>query len=259
MKKRAFAAFVLCMALFAPAAFAQQTGSISGKVTMPDGSGLPGVTVEATANVLPTARVAVTDTNGEYRLPALPPGTYTLKFSLSGMQDVTRQAQVQLNIDTRVPDAQLSVQGVSETVTVTAGTSLVSQTTATLSNGINNQQLTNVPTGQDYRDLMKLIPGVQFTQDTVRGPSSGGSGQDNVYQFDGVNVTLPLFGTMSAEPASHDIEQVTVVKGGARAVGFDRAGGFTIDSVSKSGTNRFGGMLQFQFQNPDLTADLQSA
>ena len=55
-----------------------------------------------------------------------------------------------------------------------------------------------------------------------RGPSAGGSGQDNVYQFDGVNVTLPLFGTLSAEPASHDIAQVTVVKGGARAVDFDR-------------------------------------
>ena len=44
---------------------------------------------------------------------------------------------------------------------------------------------------QQYRDLLKLIPGVQFSQDTIRGPSAGGSGQDNVYQFDGVNVTLP--------------------------------------------------------------------
>ena len=61
----------------------------------------------------------------------------------------------------------------------------------------------------------------------MRGPSAGGSGQDNVYQFDGVNVTLPLFGTLSAEPASHDIAQVTTIRGGARAVDFDRSGGFT--------------------------------
>ena len=65
--------------------------------------------------------------------------------------------------------------------------------------------------GQEYRDLQKLIPAVQYTQDQTRGPSAGGSGQDNVYQFDGVNVTLPLFGTMSSEPASHDIAQVNVV------------------------------------------------
>ena len=89
---------------------------------------------------------------------------------------------------------------------------------------------------------------MQYTQDTIRGPSAGGSGQDNVYQFDGVNVTLPLFGTLSAEPASHDIAQVTVVKGGARAVDFDRAGGFSIDSVSKSGTSQFHGELSYQFQ-----------
>ena len=77
----------------------------------------------------------------------------------------------------------------------------------------------------------------------MRGPSAGGSGQDNVYNFDGVNVTLPLFGTLASEPSSHDIAQVTTVRGGARAVDFDRSGGFTIDSVSKSGTNRYTGEL----------------
>ena len=72
--------------------FAQQTGAISGKVTATDGSVLPGVTVEARSDVLPGPRVTVTGGNGEYRLPALPPGTYTLKFDLSGMQSVTRKA-----------------------------------------------------------------------------------------------------------------------------------------------------------------------
>ena len=75
----------------------------------------------------------------------------------------------------------------------------------------------------------------------MRGPSAGGSGQDNVYLFDGANVSLPLFGNLSAEPASHDIAQVTVITGGARAVDFNRSGGFSIDSVSKSGTSAFHG------------------
>ena len=97
---------------------------------------------------------------------------------------------------------------------------------------------------------------MQYTQDQTRGPSAGGSGQDNVYQFDGVNVTLPLFGTLSAEPASHDIAQVTMIKGGARAVDFDRAGGFTIDSVSKSGTNSYAGQVSYQFQTDSMAAEL---
>src|SRR5687767_8224051 len=113
MKKRGLIAFVLSMLLVAPAAFAQQTGSISGKVTMPDGSPLPGVTVEAKSDVLPTPRVTVTEANGEFRLPALQPGAYTITFTLQGMTTVTRPAMVQLSQDTAVA-AQMSVQGISE-------------------------------------------------------------------------------------------------------------------------------------------------
>lgn len=257
MRKRAIAAFALCLSLFASAAFAQQTGSISGKVTMPDGSPVPGVTVEASADVLPTPRVAVTDANGDYRMPALVPGTYTVKFTLQGMQDVSRPAQVQLGQDTRV-GAQMSVQGLSESVTVTAETTYIDRSSASLKSNVNNEQIMALPVGQEYRDLIKLIPGVQYSQDLTRGPSAGGSGQDNVYQFDGANVTLPLFGTLASEPASHDIAQVTTVKGGARAIDFDRAGGFSIDSVSKTGTNRFTGMVSFQLQDDSMVAELDS-
>src|ERR1051326_8848099 len=76
--------------------FAQQTGSIKGKVTATDGSVLPGVTVESRSNVLPQSRVSTTDANGEYRLPALIPGTYTVTFTLSGMQTVNRKGDVPL-------------------------------------------------------------------------------------------------------------------------------------------------------------------
>ena len=93
------------------------------------------------------------------------------------------------------------------------------------------------------------------TEDNVRGPSAGGNGQDNVYLFDGVNVGLPLFGVLSAEPSSHDIAQISVVKGGAKAIDFNRSGGFTINSVSKSGTNRLRGEVSFQVQTEDMTGD----
>ena len=246
---------VVCFLVLLPlSASAQQTGSIIGKVADTGGGVLPGVTVEARSDVLPAPRVTTTEGNGEYRLPALPPGTYTLTFVLSGMQTATRQAQVQLAQDT-VVDATLSVGGVEETVTVTATATLIDRETATIKSGVSNEQIMALPVGQEYRDLVKLIPGVQYTQDQTRGPSAGGSGQDNVYQFDGVNVTLPLFGTLSAEPASHDIAQVTTIKGGARAIDFDRSGGFTIDSVSKSGTNRFAGLVSFQLQSADMSAD----
>lgn len=249
-------AILFLMFLAAPAS-AQQTGAIGGRVVDSGGAVLPGVTVEARSAVLPTPRVTVSDANGTYRLPALLPGTYTVTFTLSGMQEVSRQAQVQLGQDTAL-NVVLGIQGIEETVQVTASATLVERDSAALTSGVSSEQIQALPVGQEYRDLLKLIPAVQFTQDTVRGPSAGGSGQDNVYQFDGVNVTLPLFGTLASEPASHDIAQVTTVRGGARAVDFDRSGGFTVDSVSKSGTNRFHGELGYQLQTADMAAALET-
>ena len=154
---------VLLGSLFLPGlASAQQTGTLSGKVTATDGAALPGVTVEVRADVLPGPRTTVTGPTGEYRLPALPPGNYTAKFTLSGMQPVTRQAQVQLLQDT-VVDVQLGVQGVTEAVTVTASATLIDRDTATIKSGLSNEQIEGLPVGQEYRDLIKLIPGVQNT------------------------------------------------------------------------------------------------
>ena len=122
------------------------------------------MTVEARSDVLPGPRVTVTGANGDYRLPALPPGSYTVKFDLSGMQSLTRKAQVQLAQDTAA-DVTLGVSGVAETVTVTAEASLIDKDSATIATGLSNEQIHGLPVGQDYRDLQKLIPGVQYTQD----------------------------------------------------------------------------------------------
>ena len=62
---RRFTLPFLLLLLSASSLFAQQTGSISGRVSATDGSVLPGVTVEATSNVLPQARVTVSTDNGD--------------------------------------------------------------------------------------------------------------------------------------------------------------------------------------------------
>jgi len=252
-----FTLLFLSLLVLATPLLAQQTGAISGKVTATDGSVLPGVTVEARSDVLPRPRVTTSGGNGEYRLPALPPGSYEVKFNLSGMESVTRKAEVQLGQDT-VANAVLGISGITETITVTAEASLIDKASAAITSGLSSSEIQGVPVGQEYRDLIKLIPGVQATADLTRGPSAGGSGQDNVYQFDGVNVTLPLFGTLSAEPASHDIAQVTIIKGGAKAYDFDRSGGFSIDSVSKSGKSQFSGLVSYQLQTNGMASALNS-
>ena len=244
----------LFLLAIAGGAFAQQTGSISGRAVATDGSPLPGVTVEARSNVLPQPRVTTTDENGNYRLPALIPGDYTLTFTLAGMQSVTRKATVLLS-QNATADVKLGLQGVSESITVTAQAGLVEKSSTALQNGISQTQIQTLPLVQNYGDLQKLVPGVQYSQDNVRGPSAGASGQDNVYLFDGANITMPLFGVLLAQPNINDIAQVNVTRGGANAVDFNRAGGFQIDSVSKSGTNKFSGTLSYQVQNHSFVAD----
>jgi hypothetical protein len=259
MLARAVRTLVLLF-LITPAlpAFAQQTGTIIGKVTGLDGSAMPGVTIEARSEVLPGPRVTVTGTDGTYILAALPPGEYTVQFTLSGMQTVSRKTLVLLGQEIAI-SPKMAVQSIAETVNVTAESSLVDKQSATLANGISQDTFKYLPVGTEYRDLVKLIPGVQYTQEGTRGPSAGGSGQDNVYKFDGVNVTLPLFGTLSAEPAAHDIAQISIVKGGARAIDFDRSGGFTMDSVSRSGTSTYHGQVHYQFQNASMSAAVKNA
>jgi hypothetical protein len=247
--------FLFLVVVAAPL-FAQQTGSVRGTVTTTDGATLPGVSITARSEVLPQPRETVTAASGEYLLPALPPGSYTVEFTMAGMQTVTRKALVQLAQQTLL-DVTLGVR-ISESVTVTAESSVIDKNSSAVVSTLSNDQILGLPLAQEYRDLVKLIPGVQYTQDQVRGPSAGGSGQDNVYMFDGVNVTTPQYGTLSAEPASHDIAQVTAVKGGAKAEAFNRAGGFAIDSVSKSGSSQYHGELSYQLQTIGMAKELTS-
>jgi len=88
-----------------------------------------------------------------------------------------------------VADAVLG-PGISEQITVTAESSVIDKDSATIASALSNDQILGLPLAQEYRDIQKLIPGVQYTEDATRGPSAGGSGQDNVYRFDGVDVYM---------------------------------------------------------------------
>jgi len=250
--KRLLRLFALGALLSYPA-LAQQTGSIIGKVTSPDGAAMPGVTVQANSDVLPRGQVTTTGEEGGYRFPALPPGRYTLSYTLEGMATETREVVVRLDVQITA-NVAMAPDAIEEAIQVIGETVLVDPGSAEVKTSIGNEVIEALPVGQEYRDLQKLIPGVQYSESTTRGPSAGGSGQDNVYLFDGVNVSLPLFGVLSTEPSSHDIDQVSIIKGGAKAIDFNRAAGFTINSVSKSGTNDFHGSASYQLQPDSFTS-----
>src|SRR5688500_15068242 len=94
MKTRMRAALALCAAicvLLAGAAGAQgSSGVLSGRVTDPSGGAMPGVTVTATHPATGESRTAVTNTEGVYRLQALPVGTWSLSYQLDGFKTISR-------------------------------------------------------------------------------------------------------------------------------------------------------------------------
>ena len=243
MKLRHLGAFALV--IVALPASAQQVGSIFGKVTAKNGKALAGIHVDVTGNVLPQGRRVVTSELGEYRLPFLPPGEYNLTFTHPTRTTEKRKVSVALQQTTTLNVSMNEAAVQSTVVEVVGQASMVDASSAELKTLINSDALTALPVGQSYRDMIKLIPGVAYTSQAVRDPSAGGSGQDNIHLMDGVNVNLPMYGTLAAGPAAFDIDQVAVTKGGASATDFNRSAGFTMNSISKSGTNTFAGELSY--------------
>ncbi|MDH3902114.1 MAG: TonB-dependent receptor, partial [Xanthomonadales bacterium] len=250
--------FVLATLISMPL-MAQQSGDIAGRITdAADGTAIADVSISATSPTLPGTRSATTSANGDYLLPLLPPGVYTVTYTLKDGSTRIRQTEVLLQqraiIDLAI-DYSVDESMLEEVIVV--GTSTLDSNTggAAITAAISNDLFEALPVGQEYRDLIKLIPGVQYTEDTTRGPSAGGSGQDNTYQFDGVDVSLPMFGTLSAEPSTHDIDQVSIIRGGAKAIGFNRSGGVTVNTISKSGTDEFHGSASYQTQTSGMTSD----
>ncbi len=117
--KMASCALAAVLCLTADVAAQSTTGTISGRVVDAPGLSVPGVTVVATSPNLQGARETVTSGNGDYILSLLPPGTYTVRFELTGFAPQARSATV---APTQVAplDVELGPAALTETVQVRA-------------------------------------------------------------------------------------------------------------------------------------------
>src|SRR5437588_3075513 len=145
-------------------AFGQEfRGSITGKVTDPNGAVVAGATVTVKNVETNVEATATTNDEGSYDFPMLNPGKYQLLVTEQGVKVEARQ-QVQLRVaDKLTIDAQLQTGSVAETVTVISSPALE---TATVSTGttIERRQIAELPLseGTAYQ-LATLAPGVAYT------------------------------------------------------------------------------------------------
>ena len=165
MRRVVFDTLLTCAGLwlFSAMASAQgtSTATIAGVVKDASGAVLPGVTVEAASPALiENVRSTVTDERGQYRLPELRPGMYTVTFSLPGFATLKREGlELRTNFTAQV-DVELKVSQLQETITVTGATPLVDVQSATQQRTVSREVLDTVPTAKSVLGIAALIPAV---------------------------------------------------------------------------------------------------
>jgi hypothetical protein len=244
LRKTLFSILVVVLIL-APIAFSQskETGAIRGVVADEQGAPLPGVNVTLSGVNLMGVRTFVTDVNGEYRFPALPPGEYKVRAELAGFGTVVRE-KIRVNTTaTLTLDIQLKPATVSEEVTVTAQSPTVDvKSTETASVTLSNEILRNVPNNQFTSEIVNLAPGVNNNV-------AFGASQDTgiAYSMDGVNVADPEGGSAWVFSDYNIIEEAKVMGVGLPAE-YGNFTGVILNLVTKSGGNNFSGHFEFDFQ-----------
>jgi Carboxypeptidase regulatory-like domain/TonB dependent receptor len=151
------------------------TGAINGKVSDKTGAVLPGVTVEASSAAMMGSRPILTDAQGRYEFRAVPPGEYTLKFSLAGFARKVRDG-IRVNLgETATVDEVLDLASRQEEVVVLAGRSpVVDRSGTALAHSFDVRQLADLPAARSAGAVTQATPGIQLT--VFEGGASVGPG-----------------------------------------------------------------------------------
>jgi len=249
---------VLALFLVADVCRAQTfRGTISGRIADSSGGVLPGVSVTATNDATGVARTTNTSASGDFSLPDLQLGTYTVEATLAGFQ--TTKATVEVTVS-RVSSVEMKMglSNVSETVLVSASSILLDTVSTALSNVIKPKQVQDLPlNGRDFTRMLQLAPGVAGT--SVNGVRTRG----NNFQIDGAdnndafqNIAAVNQGGVSGIAGTllpiEAIDQFSVQSGGSAEMG--RNAGSTVNLVIKSGTNSVHGTTYYFNRHEALSA-----
>src|SRR5689334_18497250 len=236
------------VAVLSSAAYAQT--ALAGVVKDSSGGVLPGVTVEAASSVLlEKTRTAVTDASGQYRIPDLLPGKYTVTFTLTGFSTVNREDVDVAGSGVVSINADMKVGSVSETITVTGETPVVDIQTSTKRQVVLPSNVVEaIPASRGYGNILATVPGIQATGLDVSSAVStnfftarGGRGNEGTVQIDGMNVGSAFNGGGVAGfgyPIGESSEIQVTIAGG---LGETDRGGPAFNLIPKTGGNTFSG------------------
>ena len=250
--------FALCVVASAHIAAAQETvnfASISGRVTDPQGAGVPGAQVTARQTETNITGETVTDQQGRFRFPYLKVGPYEIKVRLQGFAEATRSLTLTVGSAFELP-VPLKVAALDTSVTVTGEATVLEAARSQIAGTISQTEVRDLPmNGRNFLDLALLVPGVTPTNvsstqlfaetSAVAGPGLSVGSQRNFsnnFIVDGLSANDDAAGLSGIPYGVDAVDQFQVVTSGGQAE-LGRALGGYVNVVTKSGTNVFHGDL----------------
>ena len=241
---------VVAVGLLLAPAVAMAQSSIAGSVTDDTGGVLPGVTIEASSDVLiEGSRVVFTDGTGQYNIIDLRPGEYTVVFTLPGFGTLVRD-QLILGADVALPiNAVMAVGSVEETITVSGETPVVDVQQVQRIEVMTRETQEAIPTGRSTWSYALLIPGVKARAPDMGGTAGAqqsemmGRGLDAAHttvEIDGMMInTLISDGRYQAYMNPMMAAETSYTTSGATAE--TQTGGLRINMIPNEGGNQYSG------------------
>jgi hypothetical protein len=259
---------VLILTLLVAFAFGQTAGAtILGAVTDRSGARLPGAEVVIKNADTGVTRAMLTNETGAFNTANLQPGTYEVIVAMPGFAPGKRSG-VRLTVGAEIVlDFGLEVEGVTQSVEVTAEAGRVDLATATVSHAVEGRTIRELPlNGRDWTQLATLQPGVA----PIGGSGGGGKGgngtkltvagarpTENNFRLDGISLNDNSNSTpgsiLGANLGVEAVREFSVVSNSYSAE-YGRSTGGVVNAVTKSGTNELHGGLFYFHRNSALDA-----
>jgi hypothetical protein len=259
---------LLGLALPMPAAAqSSAAGTLTGTVVDPNGGALPGVTVIVRSPQTGFTQQTVTSANGDWRVAAVPTGVYEVSFELNGFKKLVRSDVTVDAATVRSLPTTLEVGSISENVTVSADTPLLTPTSPTTARSLTAAELESVPTSTgSFTHLLSSEAGVSADLPPVLvngtgniSPSVNGTRTTSTSLFfngiDATNLTTNE-GSMNDNiaPSAEMLEEVKL-QTSLYDASTGRSGGGNFQLVTRSGSNAFRGTFLYNGQHESLNAN----
>ena len=220
------------------------TGALIGTVKDAQGGVLPGAVVRVSSPALMGGpQIVITNERGQLRLPALPPGQYTLEVEVQGFK-AYREDGIRIGIGATIErTVVLNLEQFEESLVVEGQGSRLEARGSGFETRFGPEDLSAIPTRRfSMFDFIRAAPGVSPTSPgsvSTNSVSAFGSGtNENTFLIDGTNFTCPCSGEARSEPGVDFIQEVQVQSVGASAE-FGNLQGAVINVVTRQGGDRF--------------------